>query len=128
MLLLLLGCATGPKYSEVAASLPKIASEKGRIYFYRVSVIGGAYQPDISVNQNRVGSAKPKGVFYQDLAPGNYIVTTSMAQGKEVSLNLAAGEEKYVRLAYRFGFNVFPELVDNDTGRQEIQDLSFTQP
>jgi hypothetical protein len=127
MVLALLGCASGPKFAEVSSSIPKIADGKARLYFYRASAFGGAYQPDVKVNQNRVGSAAPNGVFYRDMAPGNYQITTTMDQGTQVSLALSAGEEKFIRLSYRIGFKVYPELVDNSTGKQEIQDLAYIQ-
>jgi hypothetical protein len=126
--LTLLGCAHGPKYEEVANSLPKIEGNKARVFFYRESQFGGAYQPDVLVNKNVVGTAKPKGVFYRDLPPGKYTITTTMAQGTEVSLSVAPREEKYVRLTYRFGFKVYPEIVENGAGQKEINDLSFFQP
>ena len=127
IVLTLFGCATGPKYAEVAGSIAKVANGQARIYFYRASPLGGAYQPDVSANQIRVGSAVPNGVFYRDLTPGNYLITTTMDQGTQVSLSLSAGEEKYIRLSYRFGFKVYPELVDNNTGKHEIQGLAYIQ-
>src|SRR5207237_8097592 len=52
--------------------------------------------------------------------------STSMAKGMNIVLDLAAGETKYVRLTYRIGFDVYPELVDRATGEAESEDLSYT--
>jgi Protein of unknown function (DUF2846) len=120
-----LGCATGPRYAEVAGSLARLADGQARMYFYRASAFGGAYQPDVQVNNAKVGNAVPNGVFYRDLAPGKYLVTTSLDQGTQVSLDLSAGDEKYIRLSYRIGFKVYPELVDDSTGKREIRDLAY---
>jgi hypothetical protein len=75
-----------------------------------------------------VGTAKPNGVFFRDLPPGKYTITTTMAQGTEVSVFLAPREEKFIRLTYRIGFKVYPELVENATGQTEISNLSYIQP
>ncbi len=86
IVLTLFGCATGPKYAEVAGSIAKVANGQARIYFYRASPFGGAYQPDVSANQIRVGNAVPNGVFYRDFTPGNYLIMTTMDQGTQISL------------------------------------------
>lgn len=44
-------------------------------------------------------------------------------------MTLEAGQIRFVRLGVSFGFfvgHVYPELVDNDIGMQEIRELSFT--
>lgn len=123
---LAVGCASGPLLSSVKGSLPTLAPDRGRIYFYRASHFGGAYQPEVTVNGEVVGKAQIEGVFLKDYQPGTYKVSTSMAQGKDVTLELAAGDTKYIRLAYRIGFNVYPEFVDQTPGETEIADLHFT--
>lgn len=120
------GCASGPNLSSIKESIATQEPGKARIYFYRASHFGGAYQPDVTVNGEKVGTAQIQGVFLKDYAPGTYIVSTSMAQGKDVSLSLLAGDVKYVRLAYRIGFNIYPELVDTATGTEETASLSYT--
>ena len=120
----LLGCATGPSLKEQSGRLPALDTAKARIFFYRTIVIGAAYQPDVLLNGAKVGIAAPRGVFFRDVAPGRYTVTTTMTS-QVVSLDLAAGEKKYVRLGYSFGFNIYPELVDATTGEAESSELSY---
>jgi hypothetical protein len=49
--LLMAGCASGPKYSELAAKTPAMKAGEGRIYFYRdASMFGAAVQPDLRLN------------------------------------------------------------------------------
>lgn len=121
---LVAGCATGPSMSELKTPLPAMEQGKGRVYFYRTGIIGGAYQPEVTLNGSVVGKASPRGVYFKDVAPGTYIVTTSMTSEK-VNFALAAGQKQYVRLSYSFGFNIYPELVEGSVGEKEIQDLSY---
>ena len=95
------------------------------MYFYRTGVIGGAYQPDVTLNDQVVGTAIPRGVYFKDVAPGQYAVTTKMTSEK-VTFSLVAGQQQYIRLSYSFGFNIYPELVESSIGESEIQELSFT--
>jgi len=124
--LLLIGCASAPKLSSIKGALPPLSSDQARIYFYRAYRFGEAYQPEVTVNGEVVGKAQMEGVFFKDYPPATYKISTSMAQGKHLVLDLAAGETKYVRLTYRIGFNVYPELVDRATGVAESEGLSYT--
>src|SRR6267143_2922158 len=124
--LLLIGCASAPKLSSIKGALPPLSSDQARIYFYRAYRFGEAYQPEVTVNGEVVGKAQMEGVFFRDYPPATYKISTSMAQGKHLVLDLAAGETKYVRLTYRIGFNVYPELVDRATGEAESEGLSYT--
>jgi hypothetical protein len=129
-LLFLSGCASGPKYSEVAASFPGIKSGEGRIYFYRdANVFGSAIQPDVQLNGEAVGSSIPGGFFFVDRAPGDYEAVLSTEVDRKLTFVLASGEEKYVKMSVTLGvivYRVFPELVDPDIGRVAIRDLSYT--
>ncbi len=54
------GCASGPSYREMATSIPTLAPQNGRLYFFRSgSVIGAAVQPDIKLNGETVGNRSP---------------------------------------------------------------------
>ena len=126
---LLPGCATGPKYAEAKASIPPIATENGRIYFYRTSALGAAVQPDVKLNGKKIGNAVPKGFFYADGAAGNYQVETSTEVKRRLSLVLDAGQTRFVRLNIGMGFfvgHVWPELVENPTGEREIAKCKYT--
>ncbi len=125
---LLSGCATGPKFSEVKDTLPALAPDKGRLYVYRTAVMGAAVQPDVRVSGDVVGSAKPKGFFIVDRPAGEYKVSSSTEVTRTLSLTLAAGQTRYVRLNLAMGFfvgHVFPELVENAVGEKEIAGCSY---
>lgn len=125
---LLAGCATGPKFAEVRSTLPSLAPEKGRVYIYRTAVIGAAIQPDVRVNGEVVGSAKPKGFFIVDRPAGDYQVSSSTEVTRNLSLTLAAGQTRYVRLNISMGFlvgHVYPELVEPAEGEKDLAKCSY---
>lgn len=129
MALALGACASGPTYSSMQGSIPSLAADKGRIFIYRTAVIGAAVQPDVRVNGEVVGSAVPQGFFYVDRPAGNYTITTATEVERSLSVTLAQGQMRYVRLAISLGLfagHVSPELVDDAEGAKDISDLHYT--
>jgi hypothetical protein len=127
-LLLLSGCATGPKYTEVISTIPALAPSQGRIYFYRPSALGTAVQPDINLNGQKVGTAKPHGFYFVDRAPGNYEVSAATETEKKLTFTLEPRQERFVRLKIQMGLlvgRIVPELVDKTEAEGELRDLSF---
>lgn len=128
LLTVLSGCATGPKYTEVASSFDTLESGKGRIFIYRPSSFGAAIQPKVRLDGEVVGKAKPKGFFFIDRAPGEYEIATSTEVERSLSLTLDEGETRYVRLSVSMGFmvgHVYPELVEPSEAQEEIKALSY---
>lgn len=128
--LVLAGCATGPKFSKISGTIPDLASAMGRIYFYRSSSpIGAGVQPAIMLNGTKVGNSVPGGVFFKNVKPGNYEVATSTEVERKLTFTIAAGQTRYVLTTVGLGFfigRVYPTLVDPKVGSKAIQDLSFT--
>src|SRR6266550_1931908 len=127
--MLMTGCATGPKYSEMSGSIPKLTQDNGRIYFYRTAMLGAAIQPAVKLNSQETGTAKPGGFFYVDRPPGNYIVETSTEVTRQLSLVLDTNQTRYVRLNISIGFfvgHVYPELVEGVVGEKEVSDCRYT--
>ena len=128
--LLLAACASGPKYKEVQSSIPALAPDQGRIYFYRSgNIFGSGIQPSVVLGGEKVGDATPGGFFFLDRKPGNYEVVLSTEVDRKLTFTLAKGQEQYVRMSVTLGvivYRVYPELVDAATGKSEIQDLSYT--
>lgn len=121
-------CASGIQFSKMRDTIPKIDSNSGRIYIYRTTAFGAAIQPKVYINDEVVGKAVPKGVFYVDREPGNYVIKTSTEVKRTLSLTLDKGQIRYVRLKISMGFfvgHVYPELVDAETGESEIQDCRY---
>lgn len=119
----LAGCASGPAYNEARASFQPLASGNGRIYFYRVAVVGAAVQPEVKLNGVVVGRAVPDGSYFVDRPPGDYIVSTTTELKKNLSFHLDAGETCYVRLNIALGVfvgHVYPELVDPSVAQPQL--------
>jgi hypothetical protein len=128
--LLLSACATsGPKFTEMGASMPAAATDMGRIYFYRTTALGAAVQPDVRLNGEVIGKAVPNGFFYADRPAGNYQVATETEVERRLTFTLEPGQIRYVRLNIAMGFfvgHVYGELVDEAKGREEIADMRYT--
>lgn len=123
------GLRERPSYREMATSIPTLAPQNGRLYFFRSSsMIGAAVQPDIKLNGETVGESKPGGFFYVDRPAGHYTVSTATETEKTLSLALDAGETKYVRTAVSVGLavgRVVPTLADPATAQTAIEGLSY---
>lgn len=96
-LVLLLGLAacigpSGTPFPQVAASLPPVPADRGRIYFYRdYEPYESLSRPPLYLNGGVVGTSIPGGVFYRDVAPGTYEI-------KVLSLNLYPNQFKTITL------------------------------
>ena len=128
---LLAGCATGgARYADVNVAAPKLAPDRGRIYFYRsTSFVGVAIQPDIKLNGESVGSAAPGGFFFVDRTRGNYVASSATEVESKLAFPLAAGETKYVRTSISPGIIVGHmnfELVSKSVAEGELASLNQT--
>ena len=128
LMMLLPACASGPKYGEVVSTLPTANPSQGRIYFYRPSALGAAVQPEVTLNGQKVGTAKPHGFYYVDRTPGNYTVAASTETEKKLTFTLEPRQERFVRLKIQMGLmvgRIVPELVDKAEAEKELKDLSY---
>ena len=128
LMMLLSACASGPKMSDVATTLPKVPEGQGRVYFYRTQIGAAAVQPTIRVNGNGVGDCQPDGAFFSDLPPGAYKASVSTEVERELTFTLDAKEEKFVRCHISIGLFVGHgnlELIDPATAKAEIADLHY---
>ncbi len=127
----LTGCAaTGPKFAQQEAAMPKLAAEQGRVYFYRTdSFVGGAVRPSIKFDGAAVGDSVPGGYFFVDAAAGSHEAATSTEATNKLTFVLDKGEIKYVRTKVQMGLmvgHVIPELVSAEEAQKELPSLSFT--
>lgn len=122
--LVMLGCATGPEYAKYSATIEPVRAGQGRIWFYRPSkVMGSAVQPHVFLNGEKVGKAQPGCYFYVDRPAGSYEVKCTTEWSDKTTVNLAAGDEKYVRLTLGIGLfvgHVIPKEVERSAGQTEI--------
>lgn len=131
LFLALTGCAaSGPKFKEAEASIPKLNPDQGRIYFYRNSgMLGAVMQPSVVFDGVQVGNSQPGGFFYVDANVGSHEAVTSTEVANKLSFVLSKGEEKYVRTSMSFGLltgHVVPELVSPEEAKKELAELSYT--
>ena len=123
LLLALTGCAGGLFPAGGAKPFPPLDPAKGRVFIYRTSVYGATYTPDVLLNGEWVGKPDQRGVFFRDVPPGSYAVTTSMTS-RVANFAIGAGEKKYVRLTSGFfDGRMLPELVDPAKGEAETSGL-----
>ena len=125
------GCAaTGPKYSDVAASIPAVPANKGRIFFFRSdTMLGAAVTSDIRLNGKVVGKSERASFFFVDENPGNMTVATSTEVEKQLTFKLVAGETKYVKTSVSFGVlvgRINSELANSTEAKAEITGLAYT--
>jgi len=120
----LAACATtGPKFTEMNVERVAKDAGQGRIFIYRPSAFGAAIQPDVLLNNERIGEAKSWGFFYVDRPPGEYVMVTSTEVTRKCSFTLEKGQTRYIRLSISLGFfvgHVYGELVDESVGQEEI--------
>jgi hypothetical protein len=128
--LFLSGCATsGATYADLQAKLPPPPPGDGRIFIYRSTVAGAAVQPSVKLNDAVVGSAVPRGFFYLDRPAGDYTISTETEVKRSLSLTLAPGQVRYVRIGIAFGFfvgHVYPELVEDAEAQSDIAGCHLT--
>jgi hypothetical protein len=125
-----IGCASGPKYTEIAQTIPELSPDKGRIYVYRSTILGAAIQPDVKLNGEVIGSSAAKGFYFVDRGPGDYKMMTSTEVDRSLSFILEAGQTRYVRLNVSMGFfvgHVYPELVEENVAQKELQECSYVK-
>lgn len=128
-LLLLAGCATGPKYSEMKGTIPPLRSDQGRVFVYRDSSFGAAITPSVSINNKIVGVSRANGFFYADLPAGNYRMSAGTEVERSLTFTLATGEVKYVKASISFGIiagRINFDLVNQAAGEDALQGLAYS--
>jgi Protein of unknown function (DUF2846) len=120
----LVGCATGPSFSEYSAKQKPPAPGQGRVWFYRPSkLLGAAVQPSVMLNEVKVGKAQPGCFFLVDRNAGSYEAKCTTEWSHKAKFTLAPNEEKFMRLSILPGFfvgHISPNEVDHATGLKEI--------
>jgi hypothetical protein len=126
----LAACATGgPKHAEMRSTIAPPDADRGRIFFYRdTSPAGFAVQPEIRLNGAPVGRSVPGSFFFVDRAPGHYVVAVATEVENTTTLELRAGESRYVKTSISMGImvgRVTPTVVDPVQGESDLADLTY---
>ena len=127
--LMLAGCASGPRYSEVESRIPSLAEGHGRIFVYRAGAMGFGLRPDVMLNGEVAGRSVAEGFFFVDRPPGEYRASATTEVEHSVTFDLAAGQTVFVRSTMELGVvidHVKLALVDAAQGRGEIATLKYT--
>jgi hypothetical protein len=108
-LVLLLGaCASVPMATpgEDAAGKRFEAPPPGRsnLYVYRFGVVGAATANDTTLGPRALGSLGPSTWLLVTLEPGTYDVRCNAENSASTTVQLAAGETRYVEVSVRIGF------------------------
>jgi uncharacterized protein YceK len=121
------GCATIESLTGSPPPQPPIDAGKGRIVFYRTNFALETQVPAIVLNGVNIGKPLQRGVFYRDVPPGSYGVTTTIASDI-VNFRVKAGERVYVKLNPGWGFRIAPLLMDPAVGEAESAGMTVVQP
>ena len=123
LVLALSGCAGSLWTGNSAKGFPPLDPAKGRVFVYRTSTFGSAYTPDVLLNGEALGKLDRPGLFFKDVPPGSYAVTTTKTS-RVANFAVGAGDKKYVRLTKGFFEDqMHPELVDPAKGEPESSGL-----
>ena len=126
----LTGCASsgGAKFTDASPVTPRLAADKGRIYFYRGgSIFGIAIQPEIKLNNELIGRAVPGTFFFVDRPKGGYEVSTATEVETKLSFALTSGETKYIRISIApgvFAGHMQFELTGKPIAEAELASLN----
>ena len=125
------GCATGPDFKSYQAAVGAPQNNQARIWIYRPRVaFGTAAEPDVYINNVKVGRAITGGCFFCDKPAGHYEVQCGTQRTDKSYLNLTNNEVQFVRLRGAPGIgtlmvgvavgHVVPETVTAEEAATEI--------
>ena len=124
----LAACASGTDYKHLAASIPKLKADEGRIYFFRNTAFAGfAVQPSITLDGANVGRSKPGGFFYVDIPSGQHEISTASEPSKKLAVTLEKGETQYIKASPAFGTmmgTINLQVVPEADAMKELSDLA----
>lgn len=141
---LLAGCGSvGPTYSTIRTTLPPLASNRDRIYFYNLGyVTADPNYVDIILNGNDIGPLYYGGVFYVDRPAGKYEVQTDFGRSDGqhgVTFTLNRGQTRYIQITDEYVQvgkrvnntifmirHVYSKLVSNDVAQKQITDCIYS--
>ncbi|WDD94616.1 DUF2846 domain-containing protein [Burkholderia sp. FERM BP-3421] len=125
------GCATqqGTPYQDMSASIPTLDADHGRLYFFReTGVLGAASGSQVRVNDQPVGTMPMGAFFYVDEPAGEYTITTSSARDTPLTVKLAGGDTRYVRLSVPYSVvagPLMPTLEQSEQAQQVVRTLRY---
>ncbi|HEV2548194.1 MAG TPA: DUF2846 domain-containing protein [Stellaceae bacterium] len=149
LLAALAGCAgpQGPLFPQVAATIPPVAPDRARVYFYRDYEPYESLAPtDVFLNGATAGVSKPGVVFYRDVAPGTYdisVYSVGAFPNADKHVALKAGDTVYAKIESLHawfggggggeGGGYDPDtfvvmLIDPAQAQRELANMRYVQP
>jgi hypothetical protein len=132
---LLAACVTSGKPAAQTTSAAVAAAPpagEARLFFYREKfALLGAIEPDVVVNDKRVGTSRAGEAFYRDALPGRYQIYTSHNPDHVVEVRVEAGEEAFIKVEARLqslNSKLTAVLMDPQLGAQEMEELILIEP
>ncbi len=128
--IMLVGCASGPKFSEYHQTAPPCPAGQGRIWFYRPAAAAAAVQPDVKLDGRVVGKAVPHGFFSADTTPGAHEVSATTEWTHKKQITVLPNCETYVQLNMAIGLfvgHIVPEEVPPEKALRKIENLHLAQ-
>lgn len=131
--------AGGPRFADVAAQLPAVAPDRGRIFFYRdYELYDSLGRPYITLNGAVAGISEPGGVLYRDVAPGRYLIAVRNSgpyPDQDKTVQVAGGQTVFAKIeslkSYNSGFESYePDtfvvvIIDPEQGRRDVAPLRY---
>ncbi len=128
---LLCACTPAASYKEISPQIPPLPLTQSRVYVYRVADKDADLALAVSIDGLLAGVVKPSSFFFIDREPGSYQLTTGEDPGQSLSLQLSAGQTRYVRLDSRVGLagDYFVPVMSNEIdGAVEVLPLQYVGP
>jgi uncharacterized protein DUF2846 len=135
------GCASGPTFDQVSASLPPPPAGTARIFVYRDI---GSYQElswvPVFFNGGDIGAVGPGKVLMRDVVPGTYTISAKsegLWPDQDKTVIVAPGQTIYAKIEVVRSLDPTRDrpsplatyvvvLVDTVTGRREIGGLWYS--
>ncbi len=134
--LLAAGCATVPMAPVEEDSARKTFApppqDASGLYVYRNSTLGGALLKALYVDGELIGKSAPMTYFYQQVSPGEHVLSTqSEFSNNDLLVNLEGGQNYFVRHYIKMGVFVGGanlELVSEEQGMKGVLECKLAKP
>lgn len=108
-----------------------LAEGRGRIYFYRLGNLWGAMlYPKVRLDGEVVGKTIAGRYFFKDVDPGTHEITIKTEVARKLTLPVAAGETRYVKVSVGMGWLIGRfrlEAIAFETAREEVRNLMLLE-
>ena len=131
---LLAGCATVPMESKEKTNMAKMfnlpSEGNSGLYIYRSGIFGAALKKDVWVDEKCIGETAPNIFFYKEVTGSqeHKISTESEFSPNDLLVKTEGGKNYFIKQYIKMGAFVGGaglELVDEEIGKKEVQDLEM---